>query len=96
MLIDNRSIDNLGRICVPKEMRKELKLDVNVPIEITCDGQEIKIKKKEISCVICNSKDNLEKLGGKYICEKCIDLLRARESPKIRIDDSCSFKRHGA
>lgn len=76
MLGTNRSVDNLGRICIPKKMRKKLGINDGDQLDIVCDGHEIKITKKEISCVICNCKENLEKLGGKHICGKCIDLLK--------------------
>ena len=83
MLGDNRCVDKLGRICIPIEMRKELKLDVSDPVEITCDGYEIKIKKRAISCVFCNSKDDLIKFGYKYICGNCIDSLSVKETRNL-------------
>ncbi|MBR2340150.1 MAG: hypothetical protein IKA74_04890 [Clostridia bacterium] len=33
-----KSIDNLGRICIPKEMRELLKLEEKVEVVLTTDG----------------------------------------------------------
>ncbi len=33
-----KSIDNLGRICIPKEMRDLLKLEEKVEVVLTTDG----------------------------------------------------------
>ena len=33
-----REIDNLGRICIPKEIRKTLKLEKEVELLVTSDG----------------------------------------------------------
>ena len=37
-----REIDDLGRICIPKEMRKMLRLEKIVEIQMTTDGVLIK------------------------------------------------------
>lgn len=75
MLGDNRRLDNLGRICIPRKMRKQLNIDDTDQLEITCDGNEIRIRKKEITCVFCNCKENLIDLKGRYICKSCKNLL---------------------
>ena len=33
-----REIDNVGRICIPKEIRKTLKLEKEVELLVTSDG----------------------------------------------------------
>ncbi len=40
-----RGIDNLGRIVLPKELRKALKLGADARLEIFVDGETILLKK---------------------------------------------------
>ena len=50
-----KEIDKLGRICIPKEMRKLFNLEKEVELQITTDGILIKspeyvlVKKEEIA-----------------------------------------------
>ena len=40
-----RRVDELGRIVIPKEMRRELNIDQKDPIEISIEGQSIVLRK---------------------------------------------------
>ena len=40
-----RRVDELGRIVIPKEMRKELGIDQKDPIEISIEGSNIVLRK---------------------------------------------------
>lgn len=82
MLDCNKKIDNLGRICIPKEIRKKLNIGDTEWLEVTCDDQEIKIRKKEITCVFCNSKEDLKEINGKRVCQTCIKKLNNSSIPK--------------
>ena len=42
-----RKIDGLGRLVIPKEMRKVLHIDIGTPIEFYVDGNGIMLKKHE-------------------------------------------------
>lgn len=42
-----RHIDNLDRLVIPKEMRKNLEIDAKSPIEIYVEGDRIVLKKHE-------------------------------------------------
>lgn len=42
-----RKIDSLGRLVIPKEMRKVLHIDIGTPIEFYMDGDGIMLKKHE-------------------------------------------------
>jgi transcriptional pleiotropic regulator of transition state genes len=66
-----REIDNLGRIVLPKELRKIFNLEYRDPIEIFVEANYIYLKKYEINCIFCGSGDNLSVFKGKTICEKC-------------------------
>ena len=62
----SRRIDELGRIVIPKEIRRNLKIRESDELDITIDGENIILNKHE---VIENDKvvDKYIKLLGKYI-----------------------------
>lgn len=66
-----RNIDDLGRIVIPKELRKTMDLKVQDPIEIYVDEDKIIFTKYESGCIFCNELDNTFEFMGKTICESC-------------------------
>lgn len=46
-LVVVRKIDGLGRLVIPKEIRKVLHIDIGTPIEFYVDGNGIMLKKHE-------------------------------------------------
>lgn len=68
-----RSIDDLGRVVVPKELRKTLGIKAMDSMEIFVDGEQIVLKKYVPGCICCGSlNNNLKRLpNGRMICEKC-------------------------
>lgn len=66
-----KRVDHLGRILLPKELRKVMQIETNDPFEIFVDDSAIILKKYEPSCMFCNSSDNVIQFKGKNICENC-------------------------
>ena len=75
-----RRIDELGRIVIPKEIRKKLEINIKDPMEIYVDGRAITLKKVEDNCVFCGGNKNLINFKEKLICEKCLDSLRKEKA----------------
>ncbi len=71
-----RNLDELGRIVIPIEIRKNLNIKEKDPLEISIDHDYILLKKEENTCVFCNSSTNLEEFNFKYICKDCIKKLK--------------------
>lgn len=71
-----RNIDELGRIVVPKEIRKKLGIENTDPVEIYVEDEKIILKKYQPSCHFCGSVDNLTEFKGKKICSACIKTLQ--------------------
>lgn len=71
-----RSVDELGRIVIPKEMRTKMNISSSDPIEIYVDGDKIILKKYENSCLFCGGGENLTEFKGKMICSSCLEELR--------------------
>ena len=70
-----RKIDELGRIVIPKEVRKKLGINIKDPMEIYADSNSITLRKVEDKCTFCGSTKDLIEFKGKLICKKCFDEL---------------------
>ncbi|KAI3346579.1 AbrB/MazE/SpoVT family DNA-binding domain-containing protein [Clostridium botulinum] len=70
-----RNLDALGRIVVPKEMRKLLCVKEGDPVRIIKNNDSIIIKKCKNSCVFCEAEDNIFEFQNMCICKDCKDKL---------------------
>ena len=77
-----RRIDELGRIVIPKEIRKKLGINIKDPMEIYADSNSITFKKVEDKCVFCGESKNLISFKEKLICKKCLDSLYTQVEEK--------------
>lgn len=66
-----RKVDELGRIVIPKELRRTLDINEKDALEIYVDGDQIILKKyvADMTCAITGmvNKENHVLLGGKLI-----------------------------
>lgn len=70
-----RRIDELGRVLLPEEARAAMNLSKKDVVQIVWDKNYLTIKKAELSCKLCGSKENLhERLG---LCKDCIEKVKA-------------------
>ncbi len=69
-----RKMDRLGRIVIPKELRRVMKIEEDVDaMEIFTEGNTVILKKYEPSCMFCNETDlNMVSYKGHNICRKCV------------------------
>lgn len=73
-----RRIDNLGRVVVPKEIRKVLEISEGDPVEIGLEGDLIYIQKPSFGCKFCNKKLTDNELESKFkICSNCRDEIKS-------------------
>ena len=71
-----RNVDELGRIVVPKEMRKKMGIANSDPVEIYVEGDKIILTKYTPSCHFCASEENVTEFKGKKICRACLDEIK--------------------
>lgn len=71
-----RPIDELGRVVIPKELRKVFQIKNKDAMEIFVDDGMIVLKKYEPACVFCGEADNLINYEGKTVCSKCVDQMK--------------------
>ena len=70
-----RKVDELGRVVIPIEIRKQLNIEIKDSIEIYTEGTSIILKKKEDSCIFCGSEKNVGFFKDKKVCKKCADKI---------------------
>lgn len=70
-----RNLDNLGRVTLPIELRRNLNIDIKEPVEIFVDDDRIILKKYEPADVFTGSKNDLIEYQGKMISRDTIKEL---------------------
>ncbi len=73
-----RKVDDLGRIVLPKDLRKVLDIEERDPLEIFVDGNYIMLQKYEPCCVFCGSAQQVSNFKGKNVCSVCVGELGAK------------------
>ena len=76
-----RSIDSLGRVVLPKELRTTYDITPDTPLEIFTDGDSIIMRKYHAqgSCVFCGDiSPDAVLLHGKYVCPVCRKALASK------------------
>lgn len=71
-----RKVDNLGRVVLPIELRRNLGIDIKDPLEIYVDGDTIILKKYEPACIFCGNAKYISTIHGKIVCRDCINELK--------------------
>ncbi|MCT4564929.1 MAG: AbrB/MazE/SpoVT family DNA-binding domain-containing protein [Maledivibacter sp.] len=71
-----RKVDELGRIVIPKELRKTFNIGEKDALEIFVDGPQIILKKYEPACIFCGQAKNNINYKGKNICPDCVVELK--------------------
>ena len=79
-----RNIDSLGRIVLPKELRRVLEIQEGDPVEVFVNGEEIILRKYAPGCSLCgNVERELTSLyPEKLICKTCVTFI-AKEQSKL-------------
>lgn len=70
-----RKVDELGRIVLPIELRRNLDIEERDPLEIYLDGDRIVLQKYESACLFCGATNGLTSYRGKNICRECLRSL---------------------
>ena len=71
-----RQVDGLGRIVLPKELRKMMDINEKDSLEIFTDGDSVVLRKYVPACVFCGDASDVVYFNGKRVCRKCLDALK--------------------
>lgn len=66
-----RRVDDLGRIVLPKELRRTFGIADGDPVEIYTDDRGIILRKYQTGCTLCGAMDIAGEVCGKRICKSC-------------------------
>jgi AbrB family transcriptional regulator, transcriptional pleiotropic regulator of transition state genes len=68
-----RKMDQLGRVVLPAEVRREFGIRPGDLVEISVDAGVIVLSKVEDRCVFCAAEIGLVEFSGKLVCHDCVD-----------------------
>lgn len=71
-----KSVDELGRIVLPKKMRENLDIDIRDKVEIFVEGDRIILQKYVPACIFCDSTEDIVVFNGKRLCTGCLESLK--------------------
>lgn len=75
-----RTIDELGRIVLPKELRKTLNINPRDQFEFYVENDSIVLKRNESACVFCNRMEDTFLFEGQSVCVKCMKKMAEQRS----------------
>lgn len=67
-----RKVDQLGRIVLPKSLRKRYQMNEGDPVEILVQGDHIILERYRPRCVFCSSMEDIVDFKEKQICSECL------------------------
>ncbi len=71
-----RKVDELGRIVLPIEIRKNMDIDnKGDAVEIFIDDDRIILKKYQPACIFCGDADEVIHFNGKLLCRTCVSQI---------------------
>lgn len=70
-----RKVDELGRVVLPVELRRNLAIEEKDGLEIFIDSDKIILRKYEPSCVFCGNVDDMTTFRGKNVCKQCMAVM---------------------
>ena len=79
-----RSLDSLGRIVIPTEIRSTRNIEIGDPMEFfISDNHTIVIRKyRSNECTFCRTMENVSYFNDQFVCEDCLrDLKDALINP---------------
>lgn len=67
-----RKVDQLGRIVLPKSLRKRYQMNEGDPVEILVQGDHIILERYRPRCVFCGSMVEVAEFKGRQVCSNCV------------------------
>jgi transcriptional pleiotropic regulator of transition state genes len=68
-----RKLDDLGRLVIPREIRKIQGIPNGQPMEVFMDGDNIVIRPYNPGCDFCGSMEHVKNVDGEHkLCPDCI------------------------
>lgn len=78
-----RKVDELGRIVIPKELRKTFDIAEKDSLEIYVQGEQIILQKYAPACIFCGQAKDNKRFKGKIICSDCRGEFLQENAPAV-------------
>ncbi len=84
-----RAVDDLGRVVIPIEIRKQLGIKIKDKIVFFTSGKDIILRKYQQECIFCGKQQQLVDFKMQKVCPKCYEEMREvffyedKEMPKM-------------
>ena len=78
-----RRVDDLGRIVLPIELRRQFGIEAGDSLDIAIDPEtrSIVLRKPQDECVFCGSQESLRDHRGRRVCRTCVNELGGAPRP---------------
>ena len=73
-----RNIDEMGRLVLPKEMRRKMDIEPGDEIEFFAEEDRIILRKYQPSCFFCGAEATVIDYKGKRLCAECIADIKSK------------------
>jgi transcriptional pleiotropic regulator of transition state genes len=70
-----RKVDELGRVVIPIELRRNLDIEEKDGLEIFVENDRVILRKYEPACVFCGNFDKIINFMGKNVCNECLTVM---------------------
>ena len=71
-----RKVDELGRVVLAIEVRRNVNIEEKDALEIYVDGNTVILKKYEPDCIFCGNAKDIINLKGNNICASCLKEIK--------------------
>jgi AbrB family transcriptional regulator, transcriptional pleiotropic regulator of transition state genes len=72
-----RKVDQLGRIVLPKSLRKRYQMNEGDPVEILVQGDHIILERYRPKCVFCGAMNGVSEFKDRHICSVCLTQMNS-------------------
>ena len=70
--ITSKTVDDLGRVVLPANIRRRFCLDAGAVIDIYTEGTSLVIKASDKNCFSCGGRQDLTAVNGVGLCKTCL------------------------
>ena len=83
-----RKIDELGRVVLPSELRRVFGIREGDELEISVNGEQIILQKRQDLCLFCGAESPAVEFRGRRLCDDCTSELAQRRPTEGRLPDT--------
>ena len=83
-----RKIDELGRVVLPSELRRVFGIREGDELEISVNGEQIILQKRQDLCLFCGAESPAVEFRGRRICDDCAGEVGQRRRVEVRLPET--------